>query len=189
MDDVVLVSRIGSSERMTMKTDKSGAELFKGVMLAHLILGLHVAVIALIGLLVIFFGGIARYWAWILLVGLALAALAAWVVTRKLKAQGRNIVQDLRGVSVPPGSTLEVSFLGGLASVKFARPAHAAPQIAAPAAPALLEGPETPGIRELATLARMYEKKLLTLEEFERAKGAILNPAHPTGFEPGTLEN
>lgn len=172
-----------------MKTDNSGAELFKGVMLAHLILGLHVAVIALIGLLVIFFGGMARYWGWILLAGLTLAALAAWVLYRKIKAQGRNIAQDLRGASVPAGSTLEVSFLGGLASVKFARPAHAGPQIAAPAAPALLEDPATQRIRELTILAQMYEKKLLTREEFERAKGAILNPAHRTGFEPGTLEN
>lgn len=172
-----------------MTTDKPGSELFKGVMLAHLILGLHLVLFALIGLLVIFFGGIARYWGWILLAGLALAGFAAWIVYRKLKAQGRNIVKDLRGVSVPSGSTLEVSFLGGLASVKFARPAHAAPQIAAPAAPALLEDPESQRIRELTTLAQMYERKLLTLEEFERAKGAILNPAHRTGFGPGTLEN
>jgi thiol:disulfide interchange protein len=174
---------------MAKNSDKPGAELFKGVMLAHLILGLHLALFALIGLLVIFFGGIARYWGWILLAGLVLAALAAWVVYRKLKAQGRNIVQDLRGVSVPAGSTLEVSFLGGLASVKFARPAHTAPQIAAPAAQALLEDPETQRIRELANLAQMYEKKLLTREEFEHAKGAILNPPHRTEFGPGTLEN
>jgi hypothetical protein len=174
---------------MAIKPDKSGAELFKGVMLAHLILGLHLGVFALIGLLVIFFGGIARYWGWILLAGLALAALAAWFFYRKIKSQGRSIVQDLRGVTVPAGSSLEVSFLGGLASVKFARPNHAPPQIAAPSGPALLEDPETQRIRELNTLGRMYEKKLLTREEFERAKGAILNPAHRTGLGPGTLEN
>ncbi len=46
---------------MSTKADNSGAELFKGVLLAHVIIGLHVGVIALIGLLVIFFGGIARY--------------------------------------------------------------------------------------------------------------------------------
>jgi hypothetical protein len=172
-----------------MNSDKPGTELFKGVMLAHLILGLHLAIFALIGLLVIFFGGIARYWGWILIAGLALAGLAAWVVYRKLKAQGRSIVQDLRGVSVPTGSTLEVSFLGGLASVKFARPAQAVPEIGAPATPALLEDPETQQIRELTTLAQMYEKNLLTREEFERAKGAILNPAHRTGFGPGTSGN
>jgi hypothetical protein len=174
---------------MAMNSDKPGGELFRGVMLAHLIIGLHLAVFALIGLLVIFFGGIARYWGWVLLAGLALAALAAWVVYRKLKAQGRNIVKDLRGVSVPSGGTLEVSFLGGLASVKFARPAQARPEIGAPASPALLEDPETQRIRELATLAQMYERKLLTREEFERAKGVILNPAHRTGFGPGTLGN
>lgn len=172
-----------------MNSDKSGAELFKGVMLAHLILGLHLVLFALIGLLVIFFGGIALYWGWILLGGLALGALAALVVYRRLKAQGRSLARDLRGVSVPSGSTLEVSFLGGLASVKFARPAQSAPEITAPAAPALLEGPETQRVRALSTLAQMYEKSLLTREEFERAKGAILNPARQTGFGPGTLEH
>jgi hypothetical protein len=62
---------------MALKPDKSGAELFKGVMLAHLILGLHLALFALIGLLVIFFGGIALYWGWILLGGLIVSALGA----------------------------------------------------------------------------------------------------------------
>ena len=60
---------------MSTKADKPGAELFKGVLLAHLIIGLHVGVIALIGLLVIFFGGIARYWGWILLGGLTAAGV------------------------------------------------------------------------------------------------------------------
>jgi hypothetical protein len=174
---------------MTMTSEKSGTELFKGVMLAHLILGLHVGLFALIGLLVIFFGGIARYWGWVLLGGLALGALAAFVVYRKLKAQGRGLARDLRGVSVPSGSTLEVSFLGGLASVKFARPAPSAPEITAPGAPALLEDPETQRVRELTTLAQMYEKSLLTREEFERVKRTILNPACQAGFGPGTRDH
>jgi hypothetical protein len=173
---------------MTMKPDPSAAEMFKGVMLAHLILGLHVAVLALIGLLVIFFGGIAQYWGWILAGGLILATLSAVFLYRKLKTQGRNLVRDMDAASVAPGGSLEVSFLGGLASVKFSRPASSPKEIAV-AAPALIEDPESQRVRELTYLAQMYEKDLITREEFERAKGVILNPAHRATFGPGTLEH
>jgi hypothetical protein len=173
---------------MNMKPEKPAMELFKGVMLAHMILGLHVVLICLIGLVVIFFGGIARYWAWIFLSGLALTGLGAFLIYRKLKAQGRDLVRDLRGVAVPSGGTLEVSFLGGLASVKLARPAGpSTPELAAPSAPALLEDPETQRLRNLTDLAQLYEKDLITREEFECAKQTLLNSAHRTGFGPGTL--
>lgn len=172
-----------------MKPEKPTWDLFKGVMLAHMILGLHVVLVCLIGLIVIFFGGIARYWAWIFLVGLALTALGAYCIYRKLKSQGRDLIRDLRSVSAPSGGTLEVSFLGGLASVKFGRPAAASTaEIAAPSAPALLEDPETQRLRELTHLAQLYEKDLITREEFERAKRTLLSFAHRTGFGPGTLK-
>jgi hypothetical protein len=172
-----------------MKFENSGAELFKGVMLAHLILGLHVVVLFLIGLLVIFFGGIARYWAWILLGGLSLTGLGAFWVYRRLKRQGRNLYGDIRGVSVPAGASLEVSFLGGMASVKFVRPNGSIPKMDTAAPPPLLEDPEVVRVRELAYLAQMYEKNLITREEFERAKGAVFNPAAAQRFGSGRLEN
>jgi hypothetical protein len=172
-----------------MNFDKPGFDVFKGIMLAHLILGLHIAIFALIGLVVIFFGGLARYWGYILIGGLVMGASAAFLVYRRLKARGRSLSRELRGVSVPSGSTLEVSFLGGLASVKFARPEHSAPELSAPAPPALIEDLETQRVRELTALAEMYEKSLLTREEFERAKAAIFNSARQTGFGPGTSGN
>jgi hypothetical protein len=110
---------------MSTKTGNSGAELFKGVLLAHVIIGLHVGVIALIGLLVIFFGGIARYWGWILLGGLTAAGLFGVFLYHKVKSRGRDIYRDIRSAPVMPGGTLEVSLLGGLASVKFSKPADA----------------------------------------------------------------
>jgi hypothetical protein len=175
---------------MKLKSEKPAMDLFKGVMLAHMILGLHVALICLIGLVVIFFGGIARYWVWIFLGGLALTAAGAFFIYRRMKAQGRNIVRDLQGVSMPAGSTLEVSFLGGLASVKFARPGSSAPyELPPPSAAPLLEDPETQRLRELASLAQLYEKNLITREEFERAKGSLLSSVQRAGFGPGPLKN
>jgi hypothetical protein len=174
---------------MDMKAEKPAWDLFKGVMLAHMILGLHVALICLIGLVVIFFGGIARYWAWIFMGGLGLTAAGAYWVYRRLKAQGRSLIRDLHGISMPSGSTLEVRFLGGLASVKFGRPGDASvPEITTPPARALLEDPETQRLRELTHLAQLLEKDLITREEFERAKGVLLNSTHRTGFGSGTLK-
>ena len=175
---------------MKLKSEKPAMELFKGVMLAHMILGLHVVLICLIGLVVIFFGGIARYWVWIFLGGLALTGGGAFFIYRRMKAQGRNIVRDLQGVSMPAGSTLEVSFLGGLASVKFARTGSSGAYELPPApVPPLLEDPETQRLRELASLAQLYEKNLITREEFERAKGTLLSSAQRAGFGPGPLRN
>lgn len=174
---------------MSTKADKPGAELFKGVLLAHLIIGLHVGVIALIGLLVIFFGGLARYWGWILLGGLTAAGLLGFFLYRKVKSRGRDLYRDIRSAQVMPGGTLEVSLLGGLASVKFSKPSDAAALPHAAALPALLEDSATLRIRELGNLARMYERNFITREEFEQAKAALFTPPARPGYEPGTLGN
>jgi hypothetical protein len=174
---------------MSTKADNSGAELFKGVLLAHVIIGLHVGVIALIGLLVIFFGGIARYWGWILLAGLTAFGLFGVFLYHKVKSRGRDIYRDIRSAPVMPGGTLEVSLLGGLASVKFSKPADAPALPPAAALPALLEDPATLRIRELSNLAQMYEKNLITREEFEQAKAAMFNPPPRPGYGPGTIGN
>jgi hypothetical protein len=175
---------------MTANPEKPTLELFKGVMLAHMILGLHVVLICLIGLIVIFFGGIARYWVWIFAGGLGLTAAVALLVYRKLKAQGRSLVQGLQGAAVPSGGTLEVRFLGGLASVKLARPATSGVhEIPAPHAPPLIEDSKTQGLRELAYLAELYEKNLISREEFDRAKNTLLSSAHRTGVGSAPLKN
>jgi hypothetical protein len=160
---------------MASPNEKPGAELFRGILLAHLILGLHLALVALIGVVVIFFGGIARYWLWILLGGLALVGGSGYVFYRRMKAQGRSILRDLKGVSMPAGASLEVSFMGGLASVRFARPGQPGLEALPPPATPLLEDPDTQRVRELASLAQLYEKNLITREEFDRAKAALFS--------------
>jgi len=174
---------------MSTKADKSGAGLLKGVLLAHLIIGLHVGVVALIGLLVIFFDGLAHYRGWILLGGLTAAGLFGVFLYRKVKSGGRDIYRDMRNAPVMPGGTLEVSLLGGLASVKFSKPADAQALPHAAALPALLEDSATLRIRELGNLAQMYEKNLITREEFEQAKTAMFSPPARPGYGSGTLEN
>ncbi len=174
---------------MTAGKTNTGAELLKGVLLAHLIIGLHLVVITLLGLLVIFFGGLARYWAWILVGGLAAGGLLAALVVRRIRAGSRQMARELRGTPVVAGGTMEISFLGGLASVTFSRPnaGSTLPPSAGP--PPLLENTEAQRIRELAQLAQMVEKNLITADEFKRAKAAILNPPSHPGYGSGSLEN
>jgi hypothetical protein len=174
---------------MAQSSDKPGAELFKGVMLAHLILGLHLALIALVGVVVIFFGGIVRYWLWIMIGGLVLVGGSGWLFYRRLKSQGKGVLNGLKDVSVPAGASLEVSFMGGLASVKFARPGQAGPAALPPPVTPLLEDPETQRVRELAALAQMYEKKLITRAEFDRAKAALFSFPDRPGGAGRTFEN
>jgi hypothetical protein len=174
---------------MSTKADTSGAGLLKGVLLAHLIIGLHVGVIALIGLLVIFFGGLARYWGWVLLGGLTAAGLGGVYLYRKVQSRGRDIYRDIRSAPVMPGGTIEVSLLGGLASVKFSKPADAPALPHAAAFPELLEDSATQRVRELGNLARMYEKNLITRAEFDQAKAAMFTPPPRPGYGPGTSGN
>jgi hypothetical protein len=164
---------------MSQSNDRPGAELFKGVLLAHLILALHLILIAMVVIVVIFLGGIARYWLWILLGGLALVGASGYFFYRRLKAQGRNVLRDLKDVRMPAGGSLEVSFMGGLASVRFARPGQTGPEALPPSATPLLEDAETQRVRELTSLAQMYEKELITREEFERAKAVLFSPPRP----------
>ena len=82
---------------------------------------------------------------------------------------------DIENSSLFQGRSFEVSFLRGLASLKFGQPDDLK-AIGNPSSEEKfqLEDPETVRIRELTELARMYEKNLITSEEYDRAKDQIL---------------
>ncbi|MGB5406999.1 MAG: hypothetical protein WBN43_09450, partial [Thiogranum sp.] len=56
------------------------SETMKGLFLAHLIILLQLLVIAIIGMTVVFIGGLARYLLWVLLGGGALVLVLAYVI-------------------------------------------------------------------------------------------------------------
>jgi len=76
------------------------------------------------------------------------------------------------------GRSFEISFLGGLASLKVGAP-HDAPQLEnrspTPSPKLQLEDPETIRICELTELAQMVEKNLIALEEYNRMKKQIIH--------------
>ena len=73
------------------------------------------------------------------------------------------------------GRSFEVSFLKGLASLKFSQPGDLKViENISSNSKFQLEDPETARIRELTELARLFEKNLITSEEYHRAKNQIL---------------
>ena len=91
--------------------------------------------------------------------------------------QPYNAEQAVHAEKYEQGRNFEISFLGGLASLKVGTPNNM-PQLEnrspTPNPKPQLEDPETIRIRELTKLAQMVEKKLITLEEYNRMKKQII---------------
>jgi hypothetical protein len=153
--------------------EKTG--LVKSVMLAYMILALHVALIAGLGLLVLFFRGFVQYMLWIFLGGAALIGYSGYRFWRRMKAEGKTLAEML-GNPVFRGRSVEVSLLGGIASIKLGKPEGSrmlSDEDVGPA-PRQLEDPETARIRELSELARLLEQDLITRQEYDTAKERLL---------------
>jgi hypothetical protein len=152
-----------------------GENLFKAVILIHIILFLHLLIIGGLVLMVILFRGVTEYMLWVFLGAIGLFILSALLIYRRIKSKGKKMFHDIEKSSLFQGRSFEISFLAGLASLKFGRSDnlktignHSSE------AKIQLEDPETIRIRELTELARMYEKNLITSEEYKRAKDQIL---------------
>ena len=149
--------------------------LFKSVMLVYMILGMHVLLVAAIVLLIIFLRGVVNYMLWIFVAGAVAILASAFYFFRKMRAQGKNLKETL-GSPMFDGRPVELSLLGGLASIKIGHTkqepkaightSHLLPQ---------LEDPNTLRVRELTELAGLLEKDLLTLDEYNQAKQKLLN--------------
>lgn len=149
--------------------------LFKAVLMTHFILFLHLVIIVGIVLMVIFFRGISRHFLWILLGAIVILTLAAFIVYRRIKSNGKQMLRDIQNSSIYQGRGIEVSFLKGLVSLKLGQPGdHKYIESQSTGANLQLEDPKAVQIRELTELARMYEKDLITAEEYDRTKKQIM---------------
>ncbi len=150
--------------------NRESESLLKSIFLAHFILFLHVVLLGGICTLVLFLSGFVHYLPWIMLGSGALALASGYRVYSNLK-KGRKTLGDVLADPAIAERTLEVSLFGGLAAFRLgsAKPGKPSLKNAAMA----LEGPDTGHVRELAELARMLEDRLITREEFEKAKNKI----------------
>ena len=157
---------------------KEGDGLVKSVLLAYFILALHVLLIAGVTILVLFFRGVVNYMLWIFLGGIALIGFSAFYFFRRMRAEGRSLREMLKNPMFS-GRSVEVSLLGGMATVKLGQTSQP-PAIGHDAAIDIprLEDPVTSrrrDVSELAELARLLEKDLITVDEFNKAKRQLLN--------------
>lgn len=158
-----------------MKTNDDHQGLFKSVFAAHFVLFLHVFLIAGIGLLVLFFRGVIFYMPWIVLGGTAVAAGGTYLLYRRARSEGKSL-KEMLALPMFRNRSVEVSFLGGLASLRVA-PSHEAERLGSTvdeSAPQL-EDPQTVHVRELTDLVRLLDSNLLTLEEYNKAKKKLLD--------------
>jgi len=153
--------------------------VFKSIVLAYTILILHVLLLAGMGLLVLFFGGVVQYLFWIVIGGMALVALSAYLFYRKLRREGRSLREAMQSPMFQ-GRAMEVSFLGGMASFRLGAPTQPPAIEAGNGKSSLaLEGPEEKCIREIKELGQLLEKNLITPEEFATAKRRVLGRDEP----------
>lgn len=147
--------------------------IFSGVVTAYSILILHVVLIAVIGVLVLFFRGVVAYMFWIFLAVIAIAAISFYVFYRRLKAQRLKMMETLDTPAFR-SRPVEISVLGGLASLRVGTPT-ADPHSGAEVKPVLqLEDQESMKLRKLNELARLFEKELITRDEYQTLKKELL---------------
>jgi hypothetical protein len=158
--------------------NKESDGLVKSVLLAYFILAFHLLLIAGMAILVLLFRGIVNYMLWIFLGGIGLIGFSAFYFFRRMRAEGKSLREMLKNPMFN-GRSVEVSLLGGMATVKLGQSSQPPaighdPTIDIP----LLEDPHTSRNREvteLAELARLLEKDLITVDEFNKAKRHLLN--------------
>ncbi len=156
--------------------------LFKGVFMAYSILILHVLLLAGLGCLVLFFRGFVQYMLWIFLGCGGLIIFSGFRIYKKMRQEGKKL-KELLSLPMFRGRSVEVSILGGVASLKIGKDENPALPFdsATDQDSYMLEGPDvnkdsaTTKIRELTELAKLFENNLITLDEYNRTKNQLLN--------------
>ena len=161
---------------MIFTNKNDNPNVFKSVLMAYFILLLHVSLIGFLGLLVIFFSGIVNYMIWIFLAASAVILLSGYYFYKRMKEQGKTF-REMVDSPLFRGRAIEVSFLGGFASLKLGKPV-VMPMIGSNNAHISQLEDQSKNqagcfINELTELTRLLEKNLITLEEYNIAKKRI----------------
>lgn len=163
-----------------MKSDtihKESNGLLKSIFAAHLILILHVLLIAALGCLILFFRGIVQYMGWILIGGSALIFLIGYLIRRRMIREGKQL-KEMLSLPAFSGRTIEVSFFGGMASLRLETPTDQndqfRPGIEDHSQQKLL-GSESYQLKELSELVDLLNKNLITLEEYNKFKTKLMD--------------
>ena len=150
------------------------SQYFKSVLIAYFILVLHVVLVAGLVMMVIFFRGILNYMIWIFLGGLIAIIVSGYYFYKRMKMEGKTL-QEILNTYRHSGRSVEVSFLGGLASLKIGGEYHNPPALNSNSSGNLkqLEDPESIRYKEFSELVRLLEHNLITLDEYNKFKEQI----------------
>ncbi len=155
-------------------SEKTENGIFKNISVAFMILVIHVLLVGIIGVLAIFFGWMAKNAGWIILGISCITILGGYWFYRRMKSDGK-VIKGVLGETSLNGKNVEISFLGGLATFKVGD--SQTKQITSGEPLTSVKELESPNVGETGTLpelARLYEKKLITLDEYNKAKQKIL---------------
>lgn len=147
---------------------------FTSVLMAYFILLLHVILVAALVLMVIFFRGIVNYLLWIFIVGSIVIIFSGYHFYKRMKKEQKTLGEILNA-SRFNGRSVEISFLGGLASLKIGSAPHDLPALESSSSgrPKQLEDPDSARHKEFSELVRLLENNLITLEEYNKFKEEI----------------
>jgi hypothetical protein len=158
---------------MKAKKVKENNGVIKSIFIAYFILLLHILLLAGIGVLVLFFRGIVNYMLWVFLAGTGIIIFSAYRFYRKMKKEGKTL-REMMNSPLFRGREVEISLLGGLASLKVGKPQYLALENYHDEIKQL-EDPDTMRLKELNELVRLFENNLITLEEYNQGKKQIFN--------------
>lgn len=160
------------------KTFKEG--LFASLLAAHVIIILHVVLLASIGMIIILFGGVYHYLPWILGGVAVFILLTALVLYRQVKNRSSQL-QTILNMPQFQQRNVELKLMGGLVSLNLNPPESetigVSHQLTDGQAPPLIDVStkevSDPVENQMDTLTALYEKELISKEDFSKAKETL----------------
>lgn len=150
--------------------------IFNGVFLGYFVLVLHVLLILGLGITVVLIKGIYDFRWVIFTAGIILIIGSAYLFYLRLKASKRSLYEAMNDPALRD-RTLEISLLGGMASLKLGHKGENAQLIEANSSEEIkqLEAPKPSQIKELGELVKMLENDLITRDEFQQLKETVVS--------------
>jgi len=149
--------------------------IITGVFLGYIVLLLHVLLILGLGFTVVLIKGFYDFRWLFFILGIGLIGGSGYLFYKRLKDSNRSLREAMNDPALRD-RTLEISLLGGMASVKLGHKDEHAKQIEVSDRVEIrqLEAPQVSQVQELGELVKMLEKDLLTPDEFSRMKKELI---------------
>ncbi|MCB9495037.1 MAG: hypothetical protein H6681_06300 [Desulfobacteraceae bacterium] len=180
---------------MPFKKNKSGMQagknegVVKSIFIAYSILLFHLIILAVLGLMVLFFRGVVNYMTWIFLGGLVLVAASGYYFIRKIKKE-QNTIREILMLPEFAGKDIEIRLLGGAASFKVGSHSTDSDVKIQPQNQYIqLQNPVKSRIDNLSELSRLYENQMISKKEYEDLKKDLLGTPSSESDDVFDLDN